>query len=102
MEQLTLENFEEKTAGKNIVIDFFADWCGPCKMMNPVLDALSIELAGQVEFFKVNSDEQPELVEQFSVQSLPFFVAKSASGVKKTKVGAMQKVRMLEFIKEAI
>ena len=50
----------------------------------------------------VNSDEQPELVEQFSVQSLPFFVAKSASGVKKTKVGAMQKVRMLEFIKEAI
>ena len=53
MEQLTLENFEEKTAGKNVVIDFFADWCGPCKMMNPVLDALSIELAGQVEFCKL-------------------------------------------------
>ena len=66
---ITKDNFEAEVKNSDVpvVIDFWAAWCGPCKMMGPVVDQLSDELEGQVKVGKVNVDEQPELAAQFGV-----------------------------------
>ena len=76
IKKLTAENFELETSQANgpILIDFWAEWCGPCKQMNPVLDQLADEVAGQATIAKVNVDQSPELAQKFGVQSIPTFI----------------------------
>lgn len=66
--------------GRLVVADFYADWCGPCKAQSPVLESLSEQLAGSVDFVKINVDEHPELAQRFLISSIPtliFFQGKS-------------------------
>jgi thioredoxin len=82
-EHLTKESFREKVFDfeKNkewkyegilpAVVDFWAPWCGPCRTVGPVIDELSIEYAGKVNFYKINTDEQHELAGMFGIQSIP-------------------------------
>lgn len=56
---------------KPVVVDFYADWCGPCKMLSPVMEKLSQEYAGKVKFVKINTDENQELASQFGIVSIP-------------------------------
>ena len=56
------------------IVDFYADWCGPCKMVSPVLEALSKEYEGKLKVYKVNTDKEPELSAVFGIQSIPSFL----------------------------
>jgi thioredoxin 1 len=62
------------TQDKPVLADFWAEWCGPCRMMHPVLESLSKDWKGQATVVKVNSDEQPALAARFNIQSLPTMV----------------------------
>ena len=71
---ITSENYENEVikSDKPVLLDFWAPWCGPCKMMSPVISDLAKELEGKVKVCKINVDEQEALASQFSVMSIPF------------------------------
>jgi len=79
-----------------VVVDFWAEWCGPCKMLAPVLDDLSSEMAGKVKIAKVNVDDNRDLATQFSIRSIPCLLVFKAGQVKGQLVGAMSKVQLKE------
>lgn len=72
-EQLTEEQFQTKVmgAGEPVLVDFFATWCGPCKMMAPVLDEVAAEVAGKASVYKVDIDREIELAQHYNVMSVP-------------------------------
>lgn len=74
--KFTRENFKAEVADsdKPVLIDFYADWCGPCRMMGPVVEKLAEKYDGKIKIGKINSDEQQELASAFSVMSIPNFV----------------------------
>ena len=71
--EITKDNFEEVVLKNDlpVLVDFWATWCGPCKMIGPIVEELSEELAGKAVFGKLNVDNQPELAMQFQVMSIP-------------------------------
>ena len=97
---ITSENFEEEVmkSEKIVLIDFYADWCGPCKMMSPVVEALATEMADTVKVGKVNVDENQELAIKYNIMSIPTVVIIKDGETKRTLVGARDK----EDIKKAI
>ena len=68
---LTEANFEEKTSKGVALVDFWAPWCGPCRMIAPVIDKLAADYAGKAKICKVNTDEQQELASKFGIRSIP-------------------------------
>lgn len=72
---------------KPVLIDFWASWCGPCRMLSPVLEDISNEYAGKVKVCKVNVDEEPELASAFQVSSIPMVVLMEKGKLVKTSVG---------------
>ena len=84
---LTTENFEASTAEGLVLIDFWATWCGPCKMQAPILDQLDAECGGSVKICKVDVDAEPQLARKFRVLSIPTLVVMKDGQVKTTRVG---------------
>jgi thioredoxin 1 len=74
-----------------VLVDFWAEWCGPCRMLTPVLDQLAGEMTDKLKIVKVNVDENRELAAQFSIRSIPTLLVFSAGQVKGQMVGAMNK-----------
>jgi thioredoxin len=74
--ELNDDNFDQAitTAPTPVVVDFYAPWCGPCKMLTPLLQTLAERFTGRVQFFKVNVDEAPALAERFQVTGVPMLV----------------------------
>ncbi|MFN0053593.1 MAG: thioredoxin [Planctomycetales bacterium] len=74
---VSVENFKAEVVDSSVpvLVDFYADWCGPCRMLAPTLEALAREHAGRVKIVKVNVDEEPELAGHFRVQSIPTLLA---------------------------
>lgn len=71
---LTKENFTQSIESGVSLVDFWAPWCGPCKMQLPIVEELATELEGQATIGKINVDEQPELASQFGVMSIPTLI----------------------------
>jgi len=71
---LTKENFSQSIENGVTLVDFWAPWCGPCKMQLPIVEELSSELQGQATIGKINVDEEPELASQFGVMSIPTLI----------------------------
>lgn len=69
--ELTSESFDDFVKEDKVVVDFWAPWCGPCKMMGPIFEEVSEELKDKVKFGKVNVDENPEMAQKFGVMSIP-------------------------------
>ena len=81
------------------LVDFWAEWCGPCKMIAPALDEIAAEMAGQVKIAKVNIDENPELAAQFGVRSIPTLLMFKDGELAANMVGAAPKSRLADWIK---
>jgi thioredoxin 1 len=78
-----------------VLVDFWAEWCGPCKMIGPVIDQLSAELEGKMKVAKVNVDESPKLAGQYNVMSIPTLLVFKGGKPVDQIVGAMPKDRLL-------
>ena len=96
----TDENFNEEVLASNIpvVVDFYADWCGPCKMLAPVIEALAGEWEGKVKIGKLNVDEAPETARNFGIMSIPTLLyIKNGEVVNKT-VGVISKTEIEQLL----
>ena len=85
-----------------VVVDFWAAWCGPCKMIGPSLEELSAQYAGKIKIAKVNTDENPELSVQFGVRSIPMLLMFKNGQIADMKVGAAPKSALESWIKTAV
>ena len=81
-----------------VVVDFWAEWCGPCKMIGPSLEEISKEMAGKVKITKLNIDENPELAARFGVRSIPTLMLFRDGEVADIKVGAYPKTALSQWI----
>ncbi len=101
--KITVENFENEVlhSDKLVLVDFYADWCGPCKMLSPVLHELAEEKADELKIGKVNVDEQMELAMHFQVSSIPMVVLfKDGKAVAKS-VGFRSKADIAAMVEDA-
>ena len=99
---VTDESFEQDVlkAGKPVLVDFWAEWCGPCKQIAPALDQISEELADFVTIAKVNIEESPTTPSRYGVRGIPTMMLFKDGQMASMKVGAMPKQKILEWLAE--
>ena len=99
---VTDDNFESEVlkSSKPIVVDFWAEWCGPCKQIGPTLEEISDEMADQVSIAKHNIDNEPNTPTKYGVRGIPFMLLVVDGEVKNTKVGMTNKTELKKFINE--
>ena len=98
--ELTTQNFNEEVLQSDVpvMVDFWASWCGPCRMVSPIVDEIAEEVQGKAKVGKVNVDEQGDLASQFGVMSIPtIMVFKNVEAVA-TSVGAKSKAELLALL----
>jgi len=102
--KITDENFEKDVVNGSIptVVDFWAEWCGPCKQIGPVLEEISDEMKDQVVITKHNIDEEPNTPTKYGVRGIPTMLLFKDGQLKATKVGATTKSNIVSWIKENI
>ena len=100
---LTDSNFElEKSKYDLLVVDFWAVWCGPCRMVSPIIEQLAEQYAGKIVFGKVNVDENPLLSQRFNIQSIPTLMILKKGEIIDTMIGALPKGQIENKIKQFI
>jgi thioredoxin 1 len=102
--KVTDATFEQDVLGSDtpVVVDFWAEWCGPCRMIAPHLDAIAVELGGKVKIAKVNVDENPEIAGQVGIRSIPTLMVFKGGKHVNTKVGAGSKGDLQKWIEASI
>ena len=85
-----------------VIVDFWAEWCGPCKMIAPHLEALADEMSDQVKVVKVNIDDNPLTPTKYGVRGIPTLMLFKDGEVAATKVGALPKTKLVEWVQESI
>lgn len=98
---ITSKNFEEEVSKSDVpvLLDFWASWCGPCKMVSPIVDAIAEEVAGKAKVGKINVDEEQELANAFGIMSIPTLVVINNGKLVKQSVGVRSKEEILEMLK---
>lgn len=114
MEHLTKESFKEKifdfenkkewefNGDLPCIIDFYADWCGPCKMVTPVLEELSKEYDGKINIYKINTEDQQELAAMFGISSIPSLLFIPKDDKPQMATGALPKQAFVDAIKDVL
>ena len=83
---------------KSVLVDFWAEWCGPCKAIAPILDEVAEELDGTLDVVKLNVDENPGVSQKYGIRSIPTIIIFKNGAVQAQKLGAMSKSQLIEFI----
>jgi len=97
------KNAEWKFAGSvPSIIDFWAEWCGPCKMISPVLDEIAKEYDGKLNVYKVNVDEEVDVASAFGIQSIPSLLFIPMNEQPRLAVGALPKAGIMKLVKEVL
>jgi thioredoxin 1 len=104
IKEVTYKDFDEEVLRSPlpVVVDFWAEWCGPCKMLAPVLEDLAKELDGKAKFVKVNVDQEPGLARSYSIQSIPTLLVFKDGQVKAKHVGMSPKSHILSRIQPVL
>ncbi|HNW20829.1 MAG TPA: thioredoxin [Bacteroidales bacterium] len=114
IEHLTAETFKEKVfdyvnekewkykGDKPAIIDFYADWCSPCKMLAPILEEIDKEYNGKIQIYKINTEEEQELSYAFGIQSIPSILFIPLDDQPRMAVGALPKNNLEEIIKDVL
>jgi len=113
-EHLTKETFKSKVfdyeknkewkfeGEKPCIVDFYADWCAPCKMVAPVLEELSEDFSGKLNVYKINTEEEQELASVFGIRSIPSFLFVPVSGQPQMAMGALPKDTFIKALKDVL
>lgn len=113
-EHLTKETFKSKVfdfetnkewkfeGDKPCIVDFYADWCGPCKIVAPVLEDLSEDFSGKLNVYKVNTEEEQELAAVFGIRSIPSFLFVPVEGQPQMAMGALPKDSFIKAFKDVL
>lgn len=101
VKEVTDSNFDEVLEDdKPVLIDFWAAWCGPCRMIAPILEEIAGEYSDKITIGKMNVDENPKIPQQFGILSIPTLMVFVGGEVKKTMVGAMPKDKLVAELKD--
>lgn len=98
---ITDDSFDSVINGdKPVLVDLWAEWCGPCKMIAPILDEVAAEMSDKVTIAKLNIDQNPETPPKFGVRGIPTLLLFKNGAVAGTKVGALSKTQLVEFLND--
>ena len=102
--KITAENFEKEVlqAQEPVLVDFWADWCGPCRMLGPVLEEIARDYEGSLRVGKVNVDEQPELARRFGIMSIPTVMVFKNGALHAQAVGVQTQQKLEEMLQSAL
>ena len=100
IKNLSLDNFDNEISSSNIpvLVDFWAEWCGPCKMLGPILEEISTDLKDKLQIVKVNLDENQDLAMKYSIRSIPTLLLFKEGELIDTKVGLLPKSDLVEWL----
>ena len=104
IKNLSFDNFDNEISSSNlpVLVDFWAEWCGPCKSLGPILEEISNDLKDQLKVVKVNLDENQDLAMKYSIRSIPTLLLFKEGKLNDMKVGLLPKPELLDWINEKI
>ena len=101
---VTESNFEEEVVKSDVpvLVDFWAEWCGPCKMIAPILDEIAKEYGEKLKVCKIDVDSNPDIAPKFGIRGIPTLIMFKDGNAESTKVGAVSKSQLIEFVDEIV
>jgi thioredoxin 1 len=102
--QVNDSEFDSKVlkSSKPVLVDFWAEWCGPCKQVGPIIDEIASEMGEKLEVVKINIDQNPDTPQKYGVRGIPTLLIFNEGSVVATKVGSMPKTKIVEWISSTL